>query len=447
MRFAVLLLVVVCALAAMAATTPASIEVHDAAQPLYLRWWKPVLGLLLGWVAGFGVLLAAGVILSRLAVRAAQEPLTDLSANATSLSGGVRRTYAAVLFLSSIFYYVSIPVVMLLVAGLGGLLLYGFVAAGSVPVKLAVLVVVVAGVSIWSMLRSLFIRRVDEDPGLPVDLAREPRLRALLDEVAAKIGTRAVDNVYLTPGTEIAVMERKRMKERCLILGIAALDGLALRPFKAVLGHEYGHFINRDTAGGAFALSVRSSIHATAIGIARGGAAAWYNPAWLFVNGFHRLFLRISEGASRLQEVLADRWAVFAYGAPAFEEGLRHVVERGVRFDAHVGLTLKEVVEGQLPLANLYTYQPATVVGDVTEAVEDAMRRKSSPYDSHPTPAERFALVHALPQRETAADPRDQQPAWSLFSDPLAIQHAMTDQVRTNVRVNYGVEIAAPSAV
>ncbi|HET8799458.1 MAG TPA: M48 family metalloprotease, partial [Thermoanaerobaculia bacterium] len=262
-----------------------------------------------------------------------------------------------------------------------------------------------------------------------------------------KIGTRAVDNVYLTPGTEIAVMERKRMKERCLILGIAALDGLALRPFKAVLGHEYGHFINRDTAGGAFALSVRSSIHATAVGIARGGAAAWYNPAWLFVNGFHRLFLRISEGASRLQEVLADRWAVFAYGAPAFEEGLRHVVERGVRFDAHVGLTLKEVVEGQLPLANLYTYQPATVVGDVTEAVEDAMRRKSSPYDSHPTPAERFALVHALPQRETAADPRDQQPAWSLFSDPLAIQHAMTDQVRTNVRVNYGVEIAAPSAV
>src|SRR6185503_9969406 len=167
---------------------------------------------------------------------------------------------------------------------------------------------------------------------------------------------------------------------------------------KAILGHEYGHYSNRDTAGGAFALSVRNSLAATAHGLASGGAASWYNPAWLFVNGFNRVFLRISEGASRLQEVLADRWAVFAYGADAFEAGLRHVVERGVRFDAHVGLTLKEVVDGKVPLANLYTYAPKEKPEDLSNAIEEALNRKSSPYDSHPTPAERFALIHTLPQ-------------------------------------------------
>ena len=48
------------------------------------------------------------------------------------------------------------------------------------------------------------------------------------------------------------------------------------------------------------------------------GAAGWYNPAWLFVNGFFRVFLRVSQGASRLQEVMADRWAAFCYGSEAF---------------------------------------------------------------------------------------------------------------------------------
>ncbi|HEX6641644.1 MAG TPA: M48 family metallopeptidase, partial [Thermoanaerobaculia bacterium] len=335
------------------------------------------------------------------------------------------------------------PVVIGLVLLVGGGLIYGAFAIGHIPIKLVVIALMLIVISIWSIVKSLFIRAHDGDPGMKLELEKHPRLRALLDEVAARIGTRSVDNVYLTPATEVAVMERKKGKERCLILGVAGLDGLAIRPLKAVLGHEYGHFTNRDTAGGAFALRVRNSVSATAYALATGGAAAWYNPAWLFVNGFHRVFLRISEGASRLQEVLADRWAVFAYGADAFEAGLRHVVARGVHFDAHVGATLKEVVDGQLPLANLYTYQPAKAGRDVDSAIEEALQRQTSAYDSHPSPAERFALVHALPRHGTAPDSGDDAPAWSLFDDVLELQRAMTAKVRENVRANYGIEIAA----
>ena len=38
----------------------------------------------------------------------------------------------------------------------------------------------------------------------------------------------------------------KQMKgdqERCLILGIGALDGMKMRPFRAILAHECGHFM------------------------------------------------------------------------------------------------------------------------------------------------------------------------------------------------------------
>jgi hypothetical protein len=114
-----------------------------------------------------------------------------------------------------------------------------------------------------------------------------------------------------------------------------------------------------------------------------------------------------------------------------------------VHFDAHVGATLKEVVDGQLPLANLYTYQPAKADENVDIAIAEALQRQTSAYDSHPSPAERFALVHALPRHGTAPDLGDDAPAWSLFEDAAALQCAMTAQVRANVRANYGIEIAA----
>jgi hypothetical protein len=50
------------------------------------------------------------------------------------------------------------------------------------------------------------------------------------------------------------------------------------------------------------------------------------------------LFLRISHGASRLQEILADRHAALAYGGEAFAQGLKHVVLRDVHFDGQAEL-------------------------------------------------------------------------------------------------------------
>ena len=414
----------------------------NESMPFYVRWWKPFTIAIVSWIAAFGLLFLLGVLLSHIATRAARD-------SATTLSSSVRKLYAAVIAATSGFYYASIPIVIALVLIVCGGGIYAAFAIGHIPIKLIVLLFVVGGSSIWAILKSVFVKRVDEEPGQRLDLAKQPRLRALLDNVAAKIGTRPVDNVYLTPGTDLAVMQRgQRQRERCLILGIAALDGMKIRPFKAVLGHEYGHFVNRDTAGGSFALAVRRSLNATAFSLATSGVATWYNPAWHFVRGFNRVFLRISQGASRLQEVLADRWAVFAYGADAFEAGLRHVIDRSVRFDAHATATLNEVVKQKVPLANLYTYQPAAnaPADEIEKRIAESLDRAASVYDSHPSPSERFTLVHALPPhaRESAID--DDSDAWTLFDQPEELQLAMTTQVRANVAANYGVTIPAPAS-
>src|SRR5262249_47317632 len=154
----------------------------------------------------------------------------------------------------------------------------------------------------------------------------------------------------------------------------------------------YGHFSNRDTAGGGFALGVRRSLHQMAFGIARGGAAGWYNPAWLFVVAFDRVFLRISQGASRLQGILAGRWAAFAYGSSRFIEGLRHVIEQDVRFNRHVEALVGRLAVEKKPLTNLYDYPPAVFdsTPEVDKAIDELIHRQPSAYDSHPSPANRF---------------------------------------------------------
>jgi Zn-dependent protease with chaperone function len=422
----------------------------ERARPLHQKV-APVAGVVVAvWAAGMLLLFAAGFVLSRTVLRAARQPPDVRTGESVGLTRRLRSAYQAVLLCSCVYYYLSIPVVLGVVVVGGGALVYASFVIGQVPIKLVALVVVIVLVTLFAMLKSLFVRSRDEDPGDRLEMEKHPRLRNLLDEVAAQIGTRPVDNVYMTPGTDLAVTERggifrqlRGRAERCLILGVAVLDGMQMGPFKAILAHEYGHFSNRDTAGGTFALAVRRSLLTMAHHLAEGGAAAWYNPAWLFLWGFNLVFLRISQGASRLQEILADRWAAFAYGAKAFEQGLRHVVERSIRFQVHASSTLQEVVDGKLPLSNLYTYQPSELPTEsaILEALERQIDAVPSPYDSHPSPAERFELVRALNATGTGALEDAELDAWSVFEDAPAIQRWMTDRIRTNVAQNHGVTI------
>lgn len=401
------------------------------------------------WLLGLAILVGAGAALSQAALDAATKVPDTKTGEAVGLAGKLRKAYAGVLWASCVYYYVSVPLVLLATLAIGGGLLWGVFAVGRVPVKLVIMVVVVMGVTLVVGIKSLFAAGKEDDPGESLDLAAHPRLREALHTVAAKVGTRPVDRVFLTPGTEVAVWERgglggqlRGSSERCLVLGVGVLDGMKVRPLKSVLAHEYGHFSNRDTAGGGFALAVRRSLLTMAQGLAEGGVAGWYNPTWLFLNGFFKVFLRISQGASRLQEVLADRWAAFCYGSAAFEEGFRHVVARSVQFDWHANATLREVIEGKKGLANLYAYTPGSAAPEgVEKDVDAALSREPSPYDSHPSPKDRIAWVRALASDGGDAEPDDDAPAWSLFEDREALERKMTDQIRQAIALNHGVAI------
>jgi Zn-dependent protease with chaperone function len=402
-----------------------------------MAWHAGLIGLGV-WVLGLFLIFVVGRMLSAIALRAIDQHAADPGDGLIAATRRLRRIYTAAIGFAAVYYYVSIPIVVALVVGLSGGLLYGILVLGWIPIKLVFLLVIGAALTVWALIRSAFARarRGEEDPGRRLPDSEAPALWATLREVAGQVGTRPVDDVFLTPGTEVAVAERGPMMARLrdkarrhLILGAGVLEGMTQGQLRAVLAHEYGHFSNRDTAGGDVAATVQTSLMKAAIHLATSGSANIFNPAWHFLRLFFALFQRITLGASRLQEVMADRFAATIYGGAIFAEGLRHVTRRSVQFSAEAGAFVERAKEKRTAIANLYVAPEAGAVNvaEVDAAIEKAMTDPGSPYDSHPPVARRIDWVARF--QTPAAAAALTAPAWSLFSERARIEAEMTDVV------------------
>jgi hypothetical protein len=94
-----------------------------------------------GWVGGLLVLTLAGSILSALALRSARQPVMVSTGESAGLSRTVRSAYRFVLWASCAYYYISIPLLFLFVLGLGGVMVYGLLASGHIPLKLVLFII------------------------------------------------------------------------------------------------------------------------------------------------------------------------------------------------------------------------------------------------------------------------------------------------------------------
>ncbi|HEX8292092.1 MAG TPA: M48 family metallopeptidase, partial [Pyrinomonadaceae bacterium] len=402
----------------------------------YVHW---VLYAAAAWALGLLLLFVLGKVFSKKTMNAVE------SADPEELTGArhetLRRWYRALINAAGFYYYVSLPVVLCLVVLAAAAVFYAFMMLGRIPIKLALILGFGVLATIYQMVRSFFVKHEEEDPGRPLREEEAPGLWALAREVAAAIGTRPVDEIRVTPGTELAVYERgssadKRQDKatRILILGVGVLNGFSRNAFRAVLAHEYGHFSHRDTAGGEVALRVQKDMVTFAYAMAEAGQAVWYNLAFQFLRAYHFIFRRISHGATRLQEILADRVAVHLYGARAFEEGLTHVIYRDAEFNHLAVREINAANAGRRALQNIYELPEARgseVERDVETAFRESLERKTSEDDTHPAPSERFRLAQRVRSKgEPAADGT----VWELFADREALTREMSDLVARNLQ-------------
>jgi Zn-dependent protease with chaperone function len=337
----------------------------------------------------------------------------------------VLRTYLGVLWFGTIFFYVSVPAMVLLSLAVGiGLVLLMLTQLSHIPVKI-VAILFIAGVGgTWAVLRGLFLRASAGATGKEITEADEPGLFAALREVSEVACTRMVDRVYLELGSEVAVREsgggfRVLLGggKRVLHLGYWALHGLTVSELKSVLAHEYGHFSHGETRLTPAVTRIVNTVVGMLQRMAALGGSTLVNPVHWYLRIFYRVFLATTSGHSRRRELLADRAAALAYGGDVFGNALRRVVENGVYFGRRAGNIAVLLRASGRPCTAIYRALEASSALTPPRLRDEGLRQvldsKPETFDSHPPPSDRIARVAGV----RGTRPEEASPAYSLLRD------------------------------
>ncbi|HEX4816171.1 MAG TPA: M48 family metallopeptidase [Nonomuraea sp.] len=297
--------------------------------------------------------------------------------------------------------------------------------AGALKAAIALTLVAVA------LVRALFVvsrRRGGEEPGVPVAREHEPVLWETVEDLARQVRTAPPDEIRLVAEVNAAVSEDTRWlglraTRRRMYIGLPLLQTLTVDELRAVLGHELGHYSGAHTRLGAPVYRGRVALVATVQGL---GGHPFFRRLFAW---YARLYLRVSQAVSRTQELEADVFAVAIGGRQSMAGALRKTLHTALGWDLYVN--------GYLSLTGAGGVRPADVFGGFHAMMSDPARQaeiaelaaepqRVSPYDSHPSLAERLAAIEHLPEPQHVPDPRS---ALTLLRDAnvtvRAVEHAM----------------------
>lgn len=419
--------------------------VEDAAAPS----WPERLGWVMLYFAGaYAALMAlmalAGLVLAnftrgRQALSLLNTEVAPLLRNAeiTRVGGEtwLARLYGLALFAGLVLFYASLPFVVVGLLGGTLALLYGIFMLGRVPVKLVAVIVIIGLTMVWVVLKSIFSKPASGSFGLKKNEEQIPRVYAVAREVAARIGTEPVDEVYLGPGSSIGVHQEGRgpfgifgKKRRVLTLGMSALHCLTIGELQAVLAHEYAHFSHQDTFYNRFIYQVQLSIERALRGMGMAaGKLNYVNPFFWFLYLYHRSYNLLASGYSRSREYLADRMACHLYGSNVFVSSLKKICTEGSFFETAMYQNIGVLLQSNESYANMYESFAQVREEQFSEAerkefYDKSLDEKTSLFASHPTFRERVEAVADLP---IAAD-ANPRPASELVDERAKIEEELT---------------------
>ncbi len=395
----------------------------------------------LGWLLGFPILLIVGGLLSRKLLALIKEEYTQPNYVLTQSEKSLRSVYKAIIGIASVYFYLSIPFVIALILAIFGGLILLFFYLGWIPINITIMLGLVGSITIFILIRSLFTKVKLNDPGRILKPNDAPELWALVVDVATKTGAHPVDIIYVTSGTDISVNEydyrsrHKKGRKRNLILGLGALANLNQSQFQAILAHEYGHFINKDTAGGELAWKVNQTIWKMGYGLARSGAVSVINPGWWFIKVFSKIYAKITLGASRLQEYLADRQAALIYGIDSLLSGLRQIIFKDVEFNKYINQIATTHPAAISTQHNLYSQSydlSAENHTDLVNEVDKFMKESTGEFDSHPSYHDRFNYLRNIQKAPLVSE--NDRPIINLIPNFTALSEEMSEEVWKKIR-------------
>lgn len=342
------------------------------------------------------------------------------------------------------------------------------------PGPLAGKIVIVSVLLAVPVVRGLFMLRVPKDEdvaGLEVTEADEPRLWALVRDIADAAGTRAPDRIILTGDVNASVAERPRLLgllpgPRSLHLGVPLMTGLSEAQLRAVLAHEYGHFTGGDTRLAAVVVRGRTQIariteqfhskadhkvakerarqeKAAAKAAAKGrktkeidtsGTGLTYRAMARIYTLYGNFSLRASLTTARDQEYAADLAAARIAGRDATASALREVPALAAAHEFYLECYATLGVRARLlpPRGEFFGGFGRMLDARTLELVQlrtQLTDEPASPYDSHPPIAERVRRIEALPADGRAEEAKGG--ALALLASPERTLAALEDVVLT----------------
>ncbi|MGA5035888.1 M48 family metalloprotease [Streptomyces capoamus] len=375
----------------------------------------------------------------------------------------LRALRALVLLLG--FYLLS----LVLLAALAGIDILVFSwGHGPLTVKAGFITVLLAIPVVRGMLM-LRTPKGEDGPGIPVTEADEPRLWALVRELAAAAGTRAPDRILLTGEVNAAVSENPRLLgllagRRTLHLGVPLLIGLTEAQLRSVLAHEFGHFTGGDTRLSALVVRGRVQIarvigqfhekaddkvaadrarqeRASAKRVAKGkkakrvdttGVGATYRTMARIYTAYGKFYLRASLSTARGQEFAADLSAARIAGRDATASALREIPVLSASHDFYLESYATLGLQARLlpPRGEFFGGFGRLLTAREPELADlraELPEQPAGPYDSHPPIAERVRRIEALPADGRADEAKGA--ALALLTDPARTLGALEDAV------------------
>ncbi|MFC0437154.1 M48 family metalloprotease [Kutzneria buriramensis] len=280
-------------------------------------------------------------------------------------------------------------------------------------------------VAVVVVLSSMFaVGGIDADtPSVPVDEEQAPELWAFVREVAAEAGIRPPHEVRLTGEVNGSVSEDARLLgllpgRRRLHLGLPLLAELSANELRALLGHEFGHYLGWHTRGSTIVYRGFLALERLHNNLASAPRHILGNVTRLFASVFRayaHLYARVSFAVRRQQEFEADAVAARIAGPES--------VARTLRSLAAIDAFWHVFTQKYLLATAGAGYAPEDPLAMFAAMLSDEHRRRAldelKAADPEPQPHDRFASHPSMADRLTRlAAMESDVPAWLREPEP-----------------------------
>lgn len=354
---------------------------------------------------------------------------------------GLLKTFGFLLItlLPFLFYLLALALFAAIDFGMYGLWAVSYLPR--VPVALLIGLAVVAfgtGIAILIGFYYLFFPPKRKTLGITIAENEEKKLWNLTKEIAKEIQAKPIDKIVITPDPGIGVYLDGNLLstifgggKRVLEIGLSSLHDLTTDEFKAILAHEYGHFSNKDTQWSSYTYSMGNSLTSTLRSMPgpsqdekeEGGwvrLMMTLNPAYWLLLLYVMLYFKITNGFSRIREVMADIMAMRLYGGKAFGNGLLKVATNDLVFSEIIqSKWVPELLKEEKTISNFSKFMEIVYKGlekkDVAELQNNILSSKQihSAYDSHPALKMRIDYAKKFGDESE----KDSKPVGELFDN------------------------------